>query len=541
MALAFARRGSKRLSTAVAATRRPVVVETMESRQLLSVTVSVTNQGAAHDSKGNTTTGWTGFLITLNADSGKVIGAVDMGASASSANGIFGTLLQAWSNVDGQTITSPQSSASTDTNGTVLGTDSHVLTQNLTTVTNPFEDNNEVHPTGAPANTATRLWGTGTYLHGIFGLSGSGAVQNLPLAYVILKNGTTASYALDVAQTVPGGVATGAHVSGTITVGGTTNSGSIAGNVYNDANGNGTKDGSETGLGSVKVFIDANKNGVLDSGENSTTTSSTGAYSFTGLAAGTYRVAEVVPSGFRPTSPSSKFLDVTVGTTAVTGKNFLVSKTILFSGEVFNDNNGNGALDSGETGLSGWTVFLDTNNNGKLDTGEVKTTTGSAGGYQFIIAPPSAATTYHVREVLQSSWRQTLPASNGAQTVTLSAGGVATSKNIGVTQKVLISGTVFNDANGNKIKDSTETGLSGWRVYVDLNNDGKFESTEPSTTTDSSGNWKFGTLKAGTYVIRVAPPTGQTGWTQTTAQPAAFTLANAGTKTGMLFGERKTA
>jgi hypothetical protein len=540
MALAVARRGSKRLSTAVAA-NRPVVVEAMESRTLMSITLTVTNQGAAHDAAGNTTTGWTGFLLTLHADSGQVIGAVDMGDSTSSSKGIFGSFLQSWTNDSGDLIPTPFSAQNTNTNGAALGTDTHVLTQNRLDVTAPFENSDKVHPSGAPANTSSKIWGTGTYLHGVYGITGTSAANSVPLAYIVLKNGTTGSYSLDVAESVPNHVATGIHISNTFGSGTTSNTGSIAGNVYNDANGNSVKDSSETGLGSVKVFIDANKNGVLDSGEQSTSTSSSGAYSFTGLASGTYRVAEVVPSGFRPTSPSSKFLDMTVGTTAVTGKNFLVSKTILFSGEVFNDNNGNAALDSGETGLSGWTVFLDTNNNGKLDTGEAKTTTGSAGGYQFIIAPPSASTTYHVREVLQSSWRQTQPASNGAQTATLSSGGVATGKNIGVTQKVLISGTVFNDANGNKTKDSTETGLSGWKVYVDLNKDGKFESTEPSTTTDSSGNWKFTTLQAGTYVIRVAPPTGQTGWTQTTAQPAAFTLGNAGTKTGLLFGERKTA
>ncbi len=37
------------------------------------------------------------------------------------------------------------------------------------------------------------------------------------------------------------------------------------------------------------------------------------------------------------------------------------------SGEVFNDANGNGSLDNGESGLAGWTVYEDLNNNGVLD------------------------------------------------------------------------------------------------------------------------------------------------------------------------------
>ena len=64
-----------------------------------------------------------------------------------------------------------------------------------------------------------------------------------------------------------------------------------------------------------------------------------------------------------------------------------------------------------------------------------------------------------------------------------------------------VSGTVFNDLNGNGKLDSTEKGLANWTVYADANNDGKFESTEAHALTDSAGNY-FLTLPAGTYVIR---------------------------------------
>ncbi|MGH7214748.1 MAG: hypothetical protein ACREIT_08290, partial [Tepidisphaeraceae bacterium] len=51
------------------------------------------------------------------------------------------------------------------------------------------------------------------------------------------------------------------------------------------------------------------------------------------------------------------------------------------SGTVFDDTNGNGALDSGEAGVAGVSVFFDSNSNGLLDSGEQGTSTDGAGVY----------------------------------------------------------------------------------------------------------------------------------------------------------------
>jgi peptidyl-prolyl cis-trans isomerase A (cyclophilin A) len=98
----------------------------------------------------------------------------------------------------------------------------------------------------------------------------------------------------------------------------------IAGQVFSDTNGNGKLDTGEPGLAGVKVYIDANKNGKLDTGEVTTTTDSTGKYAFSGLTAGTYRIEEVLPSGYRLTGPTAGFYDVkTIAGTTVTAGNFL--------------------------------------------------------------------------------------------------------------------------------------------------------------------------------------------------------------------------
>jgi Ca2+-binding RTX toxin-like protein len=71
-----------------------------------------------------------------------------------------------------------------------------------------------------------------------------------------------------------------------------------------------------------------------------------------------------------------------------------------------------------------------------------------------------------------------------------------------VVATATISGTVFNDANGNGAQNTGETGVPSRTVYIDLNKDGILDNGEPSTTTDSAGYWQFTGLAAGTYRVR---------------------------------------
>jgi uncharacterized repeat protein (TIGR01451 family) len=90
-------------------------------------------------------------------------------------------------------------------------------------------------------------------------------------------------------------------------------------------------------------------------------------------------------------------------------------------GMKWNDANGNGVINPGEAGLSGWTIQL---------TGPVNqtTTTGTGGTYRFCGLPPG---TYTVAEVLQPLWVQTFPPTPGTHTVTLAANQVVTGRNFG--------------------------------------------------------------------------------------------------------------
>ncbi|HEX3356170.1 MAG TPA: SdrD B-like domain-containing protein [Tepidisphaeraceae bacterium] len=323
-------------------------------------------------------------------------------------------------------------------------------------------------------------------------------------------------------------------------------SGSISGTIYNDANGNGSLNSGEGGRGGIVVYNDANNDTKLDNGERSTTTLATGAYVLPGLTAATYHIREVLPSGWKQTTPASNAA-ITIALSSaqvVSGENFgeqLISASGSISGTVFNDANGNGSLNTGEGGRSGIVVYNDANNDSKLDNNESSTTTPASGAY---VLPGLTAGTYRIREVIASGWKQTTPASNAAITISLASAQVVTGKNIGEQQiptAGTISGNVFNDANGNQKKDSTEVGLSGWTVYIDVNNDSKLDDGEKPILTDKNGNYSMTGILAGTYIVRANRPT---GWSQTTPTKnlGQHVVVMAGkSATGVLFGEKKTA
>ena len=109
-----------------------------------------------------------------------------------------------------------------------------------------------------------------------------------------------------------GGVATQRfEVSGEDT---TLTGGTIAGEVWQDSDGNGQRDDlNEPGFAGVSVYLDLNDNEQLDAAEPVQTTAAdnpntadvdeTGRYSFTELAPGQYSVRQVVPTGYTETSP----------------------------------------------------------------------------------------------------------------------------------------------------------------------------------------------------------------------------------------------
>ena len=57
-----------------------------------------------------------------------------------------------------------------------------------------------------------------------------------------------------------------------------------------------------------------------------------------------------------------------------------------------------------------------------------------------------------------------------------------------------ISGAVFNDLNANGLKDTGESGQSGWTVYLDADGNGQLGTGETSATTAADGSYSFDEL-----------------------------------------------
>src|SRR5690349_10306149 len=64
-----------------------------------------------------------------------------------------------------------------------------------------------------------------------------------------------------------------------------------------------------------------------------------------------------------------------------------------------------------------------------------------------------------------------------------------------------ISGTVYNDLNGNGVRDADETGVAGRTAYLDQNRNGLLDAGERSTTTAADGSYAFTNLAIGDYSV----------------------------------------
>jgi hypothetical protein len=183
-----------------------------------------------------------------------------------------------------------------------------------------------------------------------------------------------------------------------------------------------------------------------------------------------------------------------------------VVTTGAISGTVYSDANDNGVRDPGEAGVAGRVIYIDANRNGVVDPNDKRSaTTDAAGNYAIAALPPGS---YRVREVLEGigGVRMTSPTS-GYFELKVVAGKSATA-NFGNTSKAQIRGKLFDDTDGNGQKGAGESTLTGWRVYLDTDKDGAWDSNEVSTLTDPGGIYTFRALASGSYRIREVLPKG---------------------------------
>jgi hypothetical protein len=361
-------------------------------------------------------------------------------------------------------------------------------------------------------NVKTDAWGN--YAFDNLAAGTYAIVANAPAGYAV--TGAGARQSITLAQGANrAGVNFGFVVSQT---------GSISGTVYNDANGDRAKQSGEAGIGGITVYNDANNNSKLDAGEITTVTDSSGVYVLSGLGTGSFKVREILQSGWSQTTPTNNYgWTITLAANQhVVGKDFGTRSstppiTGSLSGFTFNDNNVNGAFDAGDAKTSGKTVFLDLNGNDKLDSGEKSVVTDTNGNYTFT---GLSAGTYHVRRVFPSGYTYSTAPIDVALASGQSIGNLAIGSKQGSTTQSpppktgTISGFSFNDNNKNGTFDAGDAKTSGKTIFLDTNNNGKLDTGETSKVSDTGGNFSFTSLAAGTYHLRRVFPSGYTYSTQ---------------------------
>ncbi|MCP3878326.1 MAG: Cna B-type domain-containing protein, partial [Sulfitobacter sp.] len=235
-------------------------------------------------------------------------------------------------------------------------------------------------------------------------------------------------------------------------------------------------------------------------------TDASGNYSFTNVPPGDYVVVETDPAGYSSTEDSDGGNDNQIAITlsadsASTGNDFLDTLPGTVEGSVFIDDNGDGVVDPADTnGIAGVTVVLvDTNG-----TPVATNVTDSTGAYSFTNVPPGD---YTVVEADPSGYTSTTDTDGGTDSsvdVTVSSGSTETA-DFYDTEPADITGSVFNDENGDGIFDPADTnGIAGVTVVLT----DSVGTPIATNVTDSTGAYSFTNVPPGDYVVVETDPSG---------------------------------
>jgi SdrD B-like domain/Domain of unknown function DUF11 len=247
----------------------------------------------------------------------------------------------------------------------------------------------------------------------------------------------------------------------------------IRGAVFNDRNGNGSRDAGEAGVSGVTVKV----------GAFSAVTNAQGEYLLL-VTADTHVVTLELPAGFIATTPSSRSVTVALREDASL-EAFGVQGRGVVTGTLFADANGNGSRDTGEVTLSGVTITVSS------EFGEEKTVQVVDGSYS--VDMPLGSVT--VSSSVPADFANT---TQNPRVVTVNAG--STTADFGFAQQGNVQGIVYQDNNLNGTRDAGEPGVANARVTVTT---AGFAVVE--TTTDASGAYSVITAR-GLVTVNVTAP-----------------------------------
>ncbi|MCW1885552.1 carboxypeptidase regulatory-like domain-containing protein [Luteolibacter flavescens] len=237
-------------------------------------------------------------------------------------------------------------------------------------------------------------------------------------------------------------------------------SGTISGGIFNDTNGNGTRDPGETGLPGVDVLItDVNGN------TQTVTTGANGEWVAT-VPPGRVDIDIVDTDPQIPAGATKTTGDDPTFVIAQPGVNVPVPGTVGFfqaatvTGVLYADTNGNGVRDAGEQGLPDITVLITDSLNA------ARTAVTDANGVWTVSVPPG--TTVAKVDTLDPQFPAGVIQREGTDptTVTAVAGTTVSAGNDGYFLPAQLTGTIYRDVNGNATRDGGENGLAGVIVRI---------------------------------------------------------------------------
>ena len=309
--------------------------------------------------------------------------------------------------------------------------------------------------------------------------------------------------------------------------------GALGDRVWHDVNGDGLQNTGEPGLVGLTVNLAfAGTDGLFGTVDDfalTTVTGADGAYRFTQLPAGQYRVSvdqTGLPGSFVSTFVRDDSGGVIAGTAEVTlavgqtrdDVDFGYAGTLAVGDRLWFDANANGVQDAGEPGLRNVGIsliyagpdgdFATTADNITLHTrtaadGRYEFTHLFDGSYRVLVTtadlPGGAVPTADTDDTAFGP-----AALDSAAHISL-LGANRSDVDFGYRGTGSIGDYVFFDANNNGQIDSGDRGLTGIRVSasIDIDRDGIVDYLT-LTRTDSHGLYRFENLIAGTYVIDVA-------------------------------------
>ena len=331
--------------------------------------------------------------------------------------------------------------------------------------------------------------------------------------------------------------------------------GTIGDFVFFDNDGDSTPDGDESGIpGITLILTDSNGNEIA-----TTNTDENGFYNFV-VPAGTYTVSiGNPPQGLNPTLTQPDSITLQAGQNIDTVDFGFQPPTQGSIGDtVFADLDGNGTQDPGEPGVSGVVVrLIRPGDDGVFGTPDDQiteqntdnTTTiafndNTPGQYTFDNLPPG---NYQVEIALPDG--SVLTTGANPISVDLQPNQNLDSADFGIRMTGFggedpgsIGDEVFNDTNGNGVRDEGEPGIPNVPLTLTLPGpDGQLDTpddTTRTTTTNDEGIYTFDELPPGNFRVSVTPPLGFTEVTNPSGSEIETNLQPGQSLTNVDFGLR---